>query len=722
MGLLSAFELQGLLELVNVVLLSGIVIVSCALLLYLIIYNPRNNVARSFAALLACVLGTYFVDLALFGVEDLDAAIVWLRFQWVGIAFAPAAYLSFSNAVLITTGARSRLRDVAVRVSYFLSAFLLLGVAFSDLVVRDGALARGALHLLPGQFFPFFVAYFFAAVGWGAVNVLWARRRCLTSTSRRRMAYLAATFAAPAAGVFPYLLLTGWPDSALGTALWLLLVLGNVGVGLMLVLLAYSVAFFGALTPDRVVKHRLVRFLLRGPFVATLVVVVIIAASQAEGWLGLPGRRLMLFGAVGVILLLQLGIELAKPVIDRALYRQDQPEIAWIQDLSNRLLTTTDLRQFLENVLTALCDLLRVKTAFVAVIDGGVPHLEVVCGPLEPGTADDLPPEAWQVPAEAEPTLASPRPEPATSSAASPATSSAELARPEGSVGLPAVSLVEPPAVSLVEPPAASSVEPPAVSSVEPSKGRHIERHGDLFVWNGYWLAPLRTPSSSSPPEGGGKGGDVIGVVGIAARAPRPDLSPEEQTGMDVLLAQAVAALEDRQLQQGLFSALEWIIPEIEDIQRRRGVVHYIGEQALSGFSLVEAAEFRQWVRDALSHYWGGPKLTTNPLLALHVVERAAREHNGNVMQGLRAVLKQAIDHLRPDGQRQMTAPEWMLYNILELKFLQGRRVREVARRLAMSESDLYRKQRVAIEAVAQMLAEMEREELSNRKTASEEV
>ena len=65
-----------------------------------------------------------------------------------------------------------------------------------------------------------------------------------------------------------------------------------------------------------------------------------------------------------------------------------------------------------------------------------------------------------------------------------------------------------------------------------------------------------------------------------------------------------------------------------------------------------------------------------------------------------------------------MTAPEWVLYNILELKFLQGRRVREIARRLAMSESDLYRKQRIAIEAVSQTLAEMEREELSNGNAA----
>ena len=90
-------------------------------------------------------------------------------------------------------------------------------------------------------------------------------------------------------------------------------------------------------------------------------------------------------------------------------------------------------------------------------------------------------------------------------------------------------------------------------------------------------------------------------------------------------------------------------------------------------------------------------------------------EHDGSVVKGLRAVLEQAIERQRPEGQREMTAPEWILYNILELKFLQGRRVREIARRLAMSESDLYRKQRVAIEAVARTLAEMEREEVNYR-------
>jgi len=644
-GFFSAFDLQGLLELVNVIFTSGIVIVSCGLVLYILIYNPRNNVARSFAILLACVLLTYFVDLALYGVESPDNAFPWLRFQWVGIAFMPATYLHFSNALLVTTGERSRIRGVAVRISYLISALLLLGVAFGgDRLVRDGVATHGALHLLPGPLFPGFVLYFVAAVAWGAGNVLWARRRCLTSISKSRMTYLAATFAAPAAGTFPYLLLTGWPSEAPGVLLWTILVMANIAVGLMLLLLAYSVTFFGGFSPDRMVKRRLARFLLRGPLAAILLVIVILLASQTEGWLGIPGRRLVYFGVVGVVFLLQIVIELTKPLLDRALYRQDYPEVKWIQGLISRLLTATDVRQFLENVLMAMCDLLRVETAFVAVIDGGKPHLEVVCGSLEKEAADRLIPEAWRVSAES-----------------------------NGNDG--------------------------------PSGARHLERRGTLFVWDGYWLAPLHST-----------GGDlVLGVVGVAARAPEPDLTPEEQAGMGTLLAQAAAALEDRQLQQGIFGALDQIIPEIDDIQRRRGVVHYVGEQALSGFGLTETPEFRQWVRDALSHYWGGPRLTDSPLLELHVVERAVWEHEGNVIKGVRAVLEQAIERLRPDGKRQMTAPEWILYNILELKFLQGRKVREVALRLAMSESDLYRKQRIAIEAVAQTLAEMEREELNNR-------
>ncbi|HEC21298.1 MAG TPA: hypothetical protein ENI95_00105 [Chloroflexi bacterium] len=66
-----------------------------------------------------------------------------------------------------------------------------------------------------------------------------------------------------------------------------------------------------------------------------------------------------------------------------------------------------------------------------------------------------------------------------------------------------------------------------------------------------------------------------------------------------------------------------------------------------------------------------------------------------------------------------MTTAEWILYNILEMRFIQGRKVRDVAMRLAMSESDLYRKQRVAIETVASIIAEMERAALMEQQDDS---
>jgi len=67
-----------------------------------------------------------------------------------------------------------------------------------------------------------------------------------------------------------------------------------------------------------------------------------------------------------------------------------------------------------------------------------------------------------------------------------------------------------------------------------------------------------------------------------------------------------------------------------------------------------------------------------------------------------------AIDRQRPAGERKLTAPEWLLYNILDMRFVQGQRVRDIAVRLSMSESDLYRKQRAAVAEVTRTLTEME--------------
>jgi len=68
---------------------------------------------------------------------------------------------------------------------------------------------------------------------------------------------------------------------------------------------------------------------------------------------------------------------------------------------------------------------------------------------------------------------------------------------------------------------------------------------------------------------------------------------------------------------------------------------------------------------------------------------------------------------MKPEGEKKLNN-EWILYNLLEMKFLEGKKVREIAAKLAMSEADLYRKQRVALEAVAKNILEMESSANSN--------
>jgi hypothetical protein len=202
----------------------------------------------------------------------------------------------------------------------------------------------------------------------------------------------------------------------------------------------------------------------------------------------------------------------------------------------------------------------------------------------------------------------------------------------------------------------------------------------------------------------------LLGALAATAQSDTLNLSNDEIGGLQTLIRQAAIALEDRRLQQEVFAAIERVMPEIDVLQQQRGVIRYTDSptQPPPEVVLTDDPEFANWVKDALSHYWGGPKLTGSPLLKMQVVEQALLAHDEDAPKALRAVLAEAIEQLRPDGQRSLTAAEWVLYNILEMRFVQGHKVREIAQRLAMSESDLYRKQRIAVEAVAASLSKME--------------
>jgi hypothetical protein len=205
----------------------------------------------------------------------------------------------------------------------------------------------------------------------------------------------------------------------------------------------------------------------------------------------------------------------------------------------------------------------------------------------------------------------------------------------------------------------------------------------------------------------------MLGILGLRARADKLDFTANELVILERLIDQANLALEDRLLQQEVFASVEKLLPEITALQEQRSAVAFGGLPILTAppeedDTLVVSSEFNQIVRDALTHYWGGPKLTNSPLMRLEIVQKALAEHDGNATATLRSILGRAIEMQKPEGERSLTTGEWILYNILEMKFVQGKKVRDVARRLAMSESDLYRKQRVAIENVARTIAAME--------------
>lgn len=628
----------------NLLFSSAIVITAFALLGYTITRNYHSEVMRTFSVLLVCVLVVSGADIIIPRVESYPAVLVWLRIQWLGIALVPAGYLHFSDAVLRTTRHFSARRRLLVAASYVFSLALVLIALFTDALVNQGNFNPPITHLNAGPLFPLFVAYFVATIIYGAWNVIRARRRCLTPAARRRMSYLIAAFAAPGMAVFPYVLTSGLVERLDQTTLLLLNMIGNLAVGGMLVVMAYAVTYLGVLSSDRVIKHDLIHYLLRGPLVGIAVIVVMLVIPRVELILGLPRDTALIFAVVGVIVIGQLAVNAMEPWIDRLLYPEDREEIAWIQTLDRRLLTSSDLRQFLVNLLIGLSELLRVRNGFVLMqTDDGLR--------VEAAVGDD---------------------EAARQYAASPAAEEiwARFA-------------------------SQPAEEPDQVPTFQADTDR--------------WFAPLRSQD----------GEKLLGLLAVDARTPAVAMVEEESAEVELMLVRAAAAVADRHVQDGVFATLQSILPDLERIQEWRSAVRYAPPLPVPPTAEPEARPnteqilfehtWQQWVKDALSHYWGGPKLTESPLLQLKVVRQQVKANEGNLTRALRATLQEAIERQRPAGERKLTSSEWLVYNILDMRFVQGLRVLDIARRLAVSESDLYRKQRVAVAAVAKTLAEMER-------------
>ena len=247
---------------------AAVAIISGSFLLYTLARDYHSRVARSFSALLLFVTITYIGDLGVSYSYSLESAAMWLRFQWIGIAFAPAAYLHLSDSILTLTGMPSRgRRRWTVRSMYLVAAAFLVMVVYTNWIVRDPVSAP-APHFQAGPAFGVFVAYFVSAVAISYWFVVRARNRTLTHISRRRLSYLLVPYAAPALAVFPFLLISGQTNLS-PAVFYAVLILFSAVLAIMLTFMAYPLAFFETLQPDRQVKTQMLQFFLRGPVVAT---------------------------------------------------------------------------------------------------------------------------------------------------------------------------------------------------------------------------------------------------------------------------------------------------------------------------------------------------------------------------------------------------------------------------------------------------------------------
>lgn len=616
---------------INQILTAGIAITAFSLFLYSLSFNLRDRVARSFALILLCVVVVFTSEALGSSSVSQEYTMFFYKFEWFGIIFLPAAYLHFSDALLVTTGRPSRgRRRLAVRLMYLVSAAFIVLLIRNDLLgslIQD---AHPAPHFNRTTWTDIFTIYYILIMGWAWINFRRSFKHTITRSGRRRMIYLLAGATAPALGSFPYLLFGSTIASNHPILFWGSAMLSNLMVGGLIIIMAYAVAFFGVSWPDRVVKSRLFKWIMRGPVTASATLGIMTIIRRIGESFGVVYSSAVPASMVAIVLLMEHSITLVAPLWEKWIFfGSDSSELVLLQKLEERLITKSDLRQFLEAILAAVRDHLQSQSSFLAALDGATINLLI-------------------------------------------------------STGNPSI-----------------LNEENLYSALENLKSND-QTNGDYFSWGDYFIFPLSKEPTSDEEEPA-----LLGLIG-AFKNKDQVITKDQRQSLQILLERASLALQDRILQESVFRSLEDLQPEVDLFQKLRAVGRYDSRSSLLIEQLPPEADLANLVKDALSHYWGGPRLSQSPLMHLQIVQQAFSGQNDNPSNALRLILRKAIDGIKPEGERRFTA-DWILFNILELKFVEGRKVREVASRLAMSEADLYRKQRVAIEEVARVMLEMER-------------
>lgn len=618
----------------NEIITAGIAITAFALLLYSLAFNLRNPVAISFSLVMVCVVIINSSDAIGSNSRQQNIIELLLWLQWIGIIWLPAALSRFSKALLSTTGISYRQRYYLS--TFFLSAFFTV-MLFANMLLGDITISDSpAPHFTRNIWNILFVFYYSIVILVSIYNIYRTRRRARTTTTQRRTSYLLFSTLALGIGSFPYLLYGSEVAVAVPGFFWLTALIFNIFTGIFIVIMAYSVAFFGVTQPDRVVKNRLVRWLLRGPITAVATLAIVTVVRRAGESYGSPYSALVPISMVTCVLLLEYLITLFGHSWESKLFFEgSHKDVQLLETLQERLFTEADLRQLLETILASVRDLTRTNFAFVATVEmkEDTPKVIASSGEVKDGQHARFFPEILDY-------------------------------------------------------------------------FKHNKNSTQHIEFERYTLIPLHSsrPFLQDQPDNQLIEPDLIGFLGVEGLEV-DGLSDEQAEAFSFLKERILLSLENYLAQNRVFSALTALSPDLERLQLLRAQSRYtVDDNPLKD---TPNGEVNKWVKNALTHFWGGPKLTDNPLNDFRIVKKAVTDEESSQANSLRNILREGIQQMKPVGEVLYTN-EWLLYNILEMKYLRGLKVREIAHQLSLSEADFYRKQRVAISELARILVSME--------------
>jgi len=610
------------------VITAGVAVISFSLFIYIVTFKLHDRVTRSFTFLLACIVIIFGADAFVTTTYQQDELLFILRIQYIGLILLPTSYFYFSDALLTITGKQSKgkrrvMGYIAILVSILFCVLLFNGTLFSKVITTS----LPAPHIERTVFHDYFSGFYVIMMAFSWYNFIRTLNRTSTKTSQRRMVYLITSAIGPVLGSFPYLLYGSSFASNNAMIFWLLSILAYLFVSISVIGMTYTVSFFGFPWPDRVIKSRLFRWIMRGPVTASLTLGATTLISRIGTQLNVDVSSLIVLGMVATIVLFEYFVTIFAPIWERLLFNgSDREELAKIRMLEDRLLTKNDLEQFLELVLATLCDRLQIAGAILIENRDEKSAVDVIVGNL----SDDFIKEKSRV-----------------------------------------------------------------INHLSKE-----EEFKEIEIYQGKIIIPIIDGSSSSDRK-------LLGFI-AAKQFDLLVLDDEKKAALRKLTDRAASALQDRKYQDSLLTSLEILTPQVAAIQSILASSRFNKKRIINGVNISNSRDFEKWVKEALNHFFGGPKLSQSPLLQLSSVQKRIREKEESSIKALRDVLRVAIASLRPGGERQYTN-EWILFNILDLKFIEGWKVKDLSRRLALSEADFYRKQRVAISAVAEQIIMIEK-------------